>query len=136
MGVVKEGKQEADNHCIQTTLFKQLSSGAHFILGHWRFNLACWRGKPFSYWNTIAPLDQRLALPRYIKLQREIMRAFVTRHVHDVAETSRGQHADVGTVAFNHHVGCDSCAVKQHVNVAGAHTGLLADLQDTGNHPF
>ena len=58
------------------------------------------------------------------------MRTLVARHVQDVAEAARGNHADLGAGALDHHVGGDRRAVEHGVDRAGGDAGQPADLAD------
>src|ERR1700754_5454 len=64
------------------------------------------------------------------------MRTLVARHVKDVAEAPRGDHADPRAFALDDHVGRDRRAVKYRVDGARLDARKPADLEYALHHTF
>ncbi len=128
--VVKEREQEADHDRFQPALLEDLRRRLDLIECQWNFDLPGRRPQPLVHHQAVSPLDQRLRLPGHVELQRESMRPLVTGHMQNVAEAAGGDHADVGTLALDHHVGGDGRAVQHHVDVAQRDAGDLTDFDD------
>ena len=92
------------------------------------------RHDPLGHRQPVAPPHQRLRLPGQVELQREIVRPLVPRHVQDVAEAARRDHADLGAGPLDHHVGGNGRAVEDGIDGAGLDAGQFADLQYALDH--
>ena len=124
--VVEEREQETNDDRLQAALLERFRRRLDLIEREWDFNLAGRRSQTLVHDQPIAPFDERLRLPGHVELQREIVRTFVPSHMQDVAESTRGDHAHVGALTLDHHVGRHRRAVQHHVDRAWRHPGDAA----------
>ena len=109
---VEKREQKADHDGLEAALLEKFRRGFDLIERERHLDLPGRRAQSFVHDQSIAAFDQRFRLPGHVKLQREIMRPLVTRHMEDVTKSAGGYHADVGALALDHHVGRHGGAVQ------------------------
>ena len=134
MAVIEERKHEPDRNRFDPAFLVNLKGGAHFVFVHRHFDLAGWRAHTLCHRDAVAAFGQWMNLPRHIKMQGEVVGAFVTPDVQNITETLGGQETNFGTVGFNRDVGGNGCAVTDDLDLFLVNLGDVTNLVNTINN--
>ena len=132
--VVEKRKQKSDDDGLDAAALEQADRFKHFVLVERDFDLAVRRQDALGHCDAVAPLDQRLLLPRHLEVEREIVWPLVAADMKDITEIARREHSDFSTGMLDRDVGRDRGTVHDQRHVIGAHAGDLAEFAQALEH--